>query len=470
VKTVMKRVLVGIALACLTVAIGPPTLAQETPEPTSTVEEEIRKLREAGIPTTLEELALPDIPDDENGAFLYRQAFERLDALSEKHKAEWDYIPYVGSVEWADLPPEKKNTITNLVLCSADFSAVHELLEKASLMQCAFLSKEDYGKDRGSIKLVPHLGKLRGCTRLLAAKAQLEAENGQIDAALRTVLTNIRAAKCLSNEPFIFSQIIRMALDGIALYNLEEVLEHRQGSISVYQSLVDEIRGERASNLTKLGLRGEIVVFGLPAFSSLRQAGSGISEEQIEGLVWFVRWSEGDRKEGLLARKILREEGPDKFWREEERIYLQSMYELFLMAGKQRWERAEELMRFRHVLLRAPRGRGLFIRSVSDHYSRTHDSEARLDARLGTAEIALALRIYKSKHGFYPFRLADLVPEIIPELPKDPYTGKDFLYNPKGLNILIYSVGPNLKDDFGVSEIGKRPHEDYDIVWELSYF
>ena len=44
------------------------------------------------------------------------------------------------------------------------------------------------------------------------------------------------------------------------------------------------------------------------------------------------------------------------------------------------------------------------------------------------------------------------------------------MYNPKGLNILIYSVGPNLKDDLGVSHIGKRPTEDYDIVWELSYF
>lgn len=472
VGTAMKRILVGVVLLSLAVSHCPTSLAQEpATEPISTVEEELRKLREAGIPTTFEDLGLPDIPDDENGAFVYREAFDRLDALSEKYKAEWDYIPYVGNVEWAELPPEKKKTITNLVLCSADFSAVHELLEKASPMQCAFLSKEAYGKDRGSIKLLPHLEKLRGCTRLLAAKAQLEAENGHIDAALGTVLTYIRAAKCLSSEPFILSQIVRMALDGIALYNLEEVLKHGQGSIPLYQSLVDEIRDERRSNLLQRALNGEIVVFGVPWFSGSDHWDMKLSEKQIREMVEFRREYLGERVNLAAILKIFREEGSKKFVQEEGRIYFHSLSKLSYLAGLDYWEAREELERFPEELERLPNnaGRGYFTRATAP-LARICAAEARLDAALGAAEIALALRIYKAKHRFYPFRLGELVPEIIPELPKDPYTGKDYVYNPKGVNILIYSVGPNLKDDLGVSHIGKRPQDDYDIVWKLSYF
>jgi hypothetical protein len=58
----MRKILVGIVLVSLAVSHCPASLAQETAEPTSTVEEELRKFREAGIPTTLEELGLPDIP------------------------------------------------------------------------------------------------------------------------------------------------------------------------------------------------------------------------------------------------------------------------------------------------------------------------------------------------------------------------------------------------------------------------
>jgi len=98
------------------------------------------------------------------------------------------------------------------------------------------------------------------------------------------------------------------------------------------------------------------------------------------------------------------------------------------------------------------------------------DAEARIDAQLGNAEIALALRMYKAKKPFYPTSLSQLVPEILPELPKDPFTGKDLIYKLRGMTILVYSLGENLKDDWGVSQEEKRWKGDYDIVWKLSYF
>lgn len=58
--------------------------------------------------------------------------------------------------------------------------------------------------------------------------------------------------------------------------------------------------------------------------------------------------------------------------------------------------------------------------------------------------------------------LNQLTPEILPALPLDPFTGKDYIYRKKEKGFIVYSVGEDLKDDGGVEEKGLKP----DIVWE----
>jgi hypothetical protein len=97
---------------------------------------------------------------------------------------------------------------------------------------------------------------------------------------------------------------------------------------------------------------------------------------------------------------------------------------------------------------------------------RTYLSEARYEARIGLAQLVLALKIYKAEKGKYPDALADLAPEIISELPKDPFTGKDFVYKCQGQGFLIYSLGENGTDEGGKWE-EKRAYQRYqhDIPW-----
>ncbi|GAI98102.1 unnamed protein product [marine sediment metagenome] len=93
-------------------------------------------------------------------------------------------------------------------------------------------------------------------------------------------------------------------------------------------------------------------------------------------------------------------------------------------------------------------------------------AEVRLDARLGNAEQTFALKIYKVKHGEYPAELSQLLPDILPELPKDPYTGEEYCYHKVAEGFVIYSLGQNLQDDGGVSHEKKKWKGDYDIVWK----
>lgn len=63
---------------------------------------------------------------------------------------------------------------------------------------------------------------------------------------------------------------------------------------------------------------------------------------------------------------------------------------------------------------------------------------------------AIALKRYQLKRGNYPSTLNALVPEFLPSVPLDPVDGQPLRYrlNADGM-FLLYSVGPNGKDDGG---------------------
>lgn len=63
---------------------------------------------------------------------------------------------------------------------------------------------------------------------------------------------------------------------------------------------------------------------------------------------------------------------------------------------------------------------------------------------------ALALHAYKAEHGAYPVTLTALVPSYLPNIPADPFAVATSLrYKNRGEKYLLYSIGPDGKDDGG---------------------
>jgi hypothetical protein len=77
--------------------------------------------------------------------------------------------------------------------------------------------------------------------------------------------------------------------------------------------------------------------------------------------------------------------------------------------------------------------------------------EASIEAVMLTAKAGLSCKIYKIKTGRYPGNLEALVPDILSEVPIDPFTGKPLMYKIENGELLIYSLGSNRKDDGGRS-------------------
>ena len=65
--------------------------------------------------------------------------------------------------------------------------------------------------------------------------------------------------------------------------------------------------------------------------------------------------------------------------------------------------------------------------------------------------LGFSLAIYRWDTGSYPAKLADLVPKYVAAVPKDIFNDADLHYTRTGGGYLLYSVGPNGKDDGGKS-------------------
>jgi hypothetical protein len=65
--------------------------------------------------------------------------------------------------------------------------------------------------------------------------------------------------------------------------------------------------------------------------------------------------------------------------------------------------------------------------------------------------LAFGLALYQRDHSRYPQKLDELTPKYLRAIPDDIFSGKALIYRPSEKGYLLYSVGPNGKDDGGRS-------------------
>ena len=71
------------------------------------------------------------------------------------------------------------------------------------------------------------------------------------------------------------------------------------------------------------------------------------------------------------------------------------------------------------------------------------------DARKCLCVMALAAARYRAKTGKLPDKPEELVPAYLPAIPLDPYDGQPLKWKRDGEAVVLYSIGPDEKDDGG---------------------
>ena len=89
-------------------------------------------------------------------------------------------------------------------------------------------------------------------------------------------------------------------------------------------------------------------------------------------------------------------------------------------------------------------------------FGNTRFNEVYADTENALLVTTLALRAYKLGHGAYPPNLTALVPDYLQTVPNDPFAlSGPILYKRTGAKYLLYSVGPDGKDDGGAAIFDK---------------
>jgi hypothetical protein len=81
--------------------------------------------------------------------------------------------------------------------------------------------------------------------------------------------------------------------------------------------------------------------------------------------------------------------------------------------------------------------------------------------------VAFALAAYQRNHGRYPMKLEALVPAYLADIPLDLFSDQALLYRPLESGCLLYSVGPNGKDEGGRARQDVPSGDDIRILMRL---
>lgn len=147
-----------------------------------------------------QESKLPDWPGKVNDTYRWR--------LGERYEFAWnrraeDLSPFAG-IDVATLPP---------------IEALRQLLEKSRPILGEIETAVRRPKSQFPVHyednlsaLLPHLANLKGLGRLFSLRALARLEAGDAAAALQDVVTTIRLAESLRNEPILISGLVRIAI------------------------------------------------------------------------------------------------------------------------------------------------------------------------------------------------------------------------------------------------------------------
>jgi hypothetical protein len=95
--------------------------------------------------------------------------------------------------------------------------------------------------------------------------------------------------------------------------------------------------------------------------------------------------------------------------------------------------------------------------------------EARFAARqilLDEARMVCALERYRLAQSIYPATLAELVPQFIADLPRDPYARAPYHYQRReDGTFLLYGLGVNRQDDGGQINPNVSERQQLDAIW-----
>lgn len=438
---------------------------------------------EAPAPWEAWQPAAVEMPDP-NAWEIYLRAFALADQLDERLREEAGLPPRAEDANPPPDVPAGRNVRTQLDMSEASLEpeTLARLLEAYapvfSALEAAIAGDvvaPQITSRRDLEAAFPEFAKMRQFARMFASRSIYHLrEKNALSAALDGIAPMHIGADVGTHNSLI-GGLVQLACVTIGEARLREAIPHLgaeeariattalRTAMAELPGLAHALRGEETC--TRLMMREQF-----PNFARI--------DEVVQAL----------REDPDYARQILAEEDPAFAELDDEALRAKVEEKIAEMEALQPAEMWAELDRF-YAAQQAeaakpfwarqplPPPENLLLKMLLSPFDAAALKYAVSDARLQVDLAAVAAQAYFGEHGVYPAELGALVPNYLPEVPRDPFADAPLLSDfrepvsrahpaaqrePEGAKVLvIYSVGPDGDDDGG-RDIGRGVEADSD--------
>lgn len=377
-------------------------------------------------------LAPPRVPDRDNAALTYQQAFEALTPRDKIPASQRDRWFLRG---WEDSPGPRIDPRSDELrkFLASQRRGLMLLRKAASMPDCRF--GHDY--QEGFSLLLHEPERMRDGARLLLLGALLQAHAGNALAAFQDVALVFRMAKHL-NDPTLITFLGARALERDGTRTLEQVLALVPARGEDLAPLLAEGETHAREGLLRALRMEEAAASGL--FASLADSSSG-----PQGLDAILGPSSADRRFGTW---ILRSSFYRVFFLSDDlAAYRRAMRRYQEVVARPYFQAQRELDQVEQAF-RAHQG-GILTRLMMPAIVKCAQMAAMAEAYRELRRLALAVSAYRARTGKFPERPDVLMTDHLARVPVDPFDGQPLRMKRDGKDLVLYSIGPDLRDDGG---------------------
>ena len=421
------------ALAAIAVVVA---LIIHSRQPDPRIAAELEELRAIGRPVSIADFGQPPIPDEDNAALVYREAFTSFVELSPEDTEtlrafadDWDTVDQAGLKALHTLVDENSEALA--------------LIEKASLMPSCYF--ETNWQD-GVAVLLPHLGEMQKASRILIARVRLRAMAGDLDGAVADTRTSLRLGSSLHRQPMLITGLVALVLESRSVESIQNLCDRHELDLDALRTLAEDLRiaSEKTDAAYVLGTERVLLL------DTIHKIRSG--ELSLTGLTRAPGGKTGLKQ--LVTR-----------WRidfdEEELTFIRFTRQKEDLLSKPFFEVADRLEALDDELEKQITSNKLVLTGLlAPALTRFAVEFARRQARIEITRMGLAALAWRGEHGTWP--------NLPPLKLVDPFDGKPLRYRVEGDTLTIWSIDHDQIDDGGAKpDPAGRKFKNIDIVWEL---
>ncbi|MCL5280135.1 MAG: hypothetical protein M1376_09535 [Planctomycetes bacterium] len=443
-----KRILTGLGIVLVALALAYAILLLRA---TAQLRQACVALATDGRPLRSAEILGPKVADANNAAVLYRSAILLLKGEPAGDKSLYEQL--TGRT-WERLgEDQRKQFIGQEAVANA-----LALVEQGTRRPACQL-EHDYGDSLHAYQ-APVIENMRNIVGIMGARCRWEVQAGRPARAWDLVLTLLRFGDSLRFDPIYDTQFVRLRAIRGACRTIQWLCETAPPDPEHVQAIEDLLKRQDDISLMVRAVDAERLFIGEWFF---RQP-----KEELDKILWKEK--EQDRNK-IAPPGVLKFNHRLSFLVLAFQPRLIADHAAYLQLMRKRVQLFQGPYRDRKELPELLRPSLWNILTDKLNIANSLDKEFYCGdmATLRLTRAGLALLQYKQAHGVLPPTLDALgVAGLV-----DPFTEEPLHYRPEGEGFLVYSVGPDRKDNGGTPRPEyqdadpRRKPVDYDIVWRF---